>query len=64
MRIRMPNDSKTYRMVPAWFFQGKEQLMLKGSDEPIDNPRNFDGLYPYLVINAVDGSIIDPSLGY
>jgi len=58
------NAANVYRMVPAWVFQGTEQLGVSGQDKPIDSPRTLDGAYSYVVVNALDGSIIDPSKGY
>ena len=67
-RIREPNDPDAGLLVPVWFFTG----MLEYSDEQKELHRdhvNSEGIYydamnPLLIINAVDGSIIDPWKGY
>ena len=64
VRVRVANSPGAYRMVPAWVFRGTEKLTVDGLESPVESPRTVDGLYSYAVINAVDGSIIDPALGY
>jgi beta-lactamase regulating signal transducer with metallopeptidase domain len=64
MRVRVKDKPGTYRLVPAWMFSGTEQIKIKGMDAPVAGMRSRDGLYAYAVINAVDGSVIDPALGY
>ncbi len=64
MRIRVKDKPNAYRLVPAWMFSGSEELQVKGIDAPLAGLRSETGLYAYAVINAVDGSIIDPTLGY
>ncbi len=63
MRIRIKDRPGAYRMVPAWTFLGYENLNYKDNDgnSQVTAP---DSLYPYVVINAIDGSIIDISKGY
>ena len=53
-RIREKNSMETGLMVPAWIFGGTYY----GADG------DHRELSPLLVINAIDGSIIDPSRGY
>lgn len=52
-RIKIKDNSEEYRMVPAWIFKGSTFC---------------DGEFlveeTYAVINAVDGSVINPDLGY
>jgi len=64
-RIKLGDTSGRYVLVPAWDFFGEYVL-----DEK-EMPRQYsygtyDNLYrhSYLTINAVDGTIIDRSLGY
>jgi hypothetical protein len=64
MRVRVKDKPGAYRMVPAWTFTGMEQFVIKGQETPIQSPRTRDSAYTYLVINAVDGSTIDPGKGY
>lgn len=60
-RIREPDSTEQGLLVPAWFFTG----LLSFSDAVrADNPFLSDELHgsssPLCIINAVDGSIIDP----
>jgi beta-lactamase regulating signal transducer with metallopeptidase domain len=66
MRVRIKDKPDAYRLVPAWMFKGTEQLKIKGEETAIAGMRSNwrDGPYAYAVINALDGSVIDPSLGY
>lgn len=57
-------------MVPAWTFFGKTVLQYAGS-EPGGFPLNENNEYvsetpgySYLILNAVDGSVYDPAVGY
>lgn len=62
-RIREKNDMEHGLMVPVWFFTGYLQYakdQKKQSDEGI----RFDSLNPLLIINAIDGSIINAMNGY
>ncbi len=73
VRIRKEGATGTFLLVPAWSFYG--ELVLRG--ENLDDLRydgwaieeNGDAVYfvpggCYLQINAVDGSVINPALGY
>jgi len=54
-------------MVPVWTFNGHEELNVRGMDESVPGPRmntNSNETYTYCVVNAIDGTIIDPALGY
>jgi beta-lactamase regulating signal transducer with metallopeptidase domain len=64
MRVRVKDRLNAYRLVPAWMFMGSEQLKINGIETPVAGMRSEEGLYAYAVINAVDGSVIDPALGY
>ena len=71
-RIREQNDMEHGLMVPVWFFTG----VFEFSDETATRRRSDglnetqakweyrDSLNPLLIINAIDGSIIDPMKGY
>ena len=63
MRIRIQNRPGEYRMVPAWIFLGYEELHFKDGKSKIQEPEPGQ-LYPYAVINALDGSIINIAEGY
>ncbi|NMA95589.1 MAG: hypothetical protein GX974_06075 [Clostridiales bacterium] len=63
MRIKIQNRPGEYRMVPAWMFFGHEELHFKDGESKIQEPERGQ-LYPYAIINALDGSIIDISEGY
>jgi len=56
-RIREKNDPYSGLLVPAWFFTGDCEFA--GSKTSFFGPG-----YPLCVINAIDGSIIDPRKGY
>lgn len=56
-RIREKNDPYSGLLIPAWFFTGEAEY--PGSKTSIYGPG-----YPLCVINAVDGTIIDPEMGY
>ncbi len=69
-RVREQNSFDTGLLVPAWFFTGTLTY-----SEPVQSERrqigiqdwdvfHFDSLNPLLIVNAVDGSIIDPQKGY
>ena len=71
-RIREKNDMEHGLMVPAWFFTGvfefsDDTAAQRRSDGLSDSQakREYkDSLNPLLIINAIDGSIIDPQKGY
>ena len=56
-RIREKNDPYSGLLIPAWFFTGEAEY--PGSKTSFYGPG-----YPLCVINAVDGTIIDPEMGY
>lgn len=47
-------DKDTFLYVPGWLFRGN--YTLDGSEFGVD--------YPFVIINALDGSVINPTLGY
>lgn len=69
-RVREQSSFDTGLLVPAWFFTGTltysesvqtERLQIGFQDW---ETFRFDSLNPLLIVNAVDGSIIDPQKGY
>ena len=70
MQVRKKDSIATLMMVPTWTFFGK--TILKYSEpQPGGYPLNENNEYTsevpgysYLIINAIDGSIINPALGY
>lgn len=56
-RIRERDDLNSGLLVPVWYFTGTIAYEHEGTDYK-------NGLSPLLIINAVDGSIIDPEKGY
>lgn len=71
-RIREKNDMEHGLLVPAWFFTGalaySEQMraarIKEGFSETQAACEYYDDLNPLLIINAIDGTIIDPMKGY
>ena len=70
MRIKSPDSKTGYLLVPVWDFFGNSAMTFKDSSgrEALLNKNeelilNEYG-YSFLTINAIDGSIIDRSLGY
>ena len=57
-------------MVPAWTFFGKTALQYAGPQPggyPLDENNEYISEtpgYSYLILNAVDGSVYDPGVGY
>ena len=72
MRIREKNDMDHGLLVPAWFFYGtfeyteqERDARIKKGFFPEEAARNtYDSEHPLCIINAIDGSIIDPEKGY
>ena len=72
MRIREKNDMEHGLLVPAWFFYGtfeyteqERDARIKRGYFPEQAARNtYNSEHPLLIINAIDGSIIDPMKGY
>jgi len=70
MQVRKKDSITTLMMVPTWTFFGK--TILKYSEpQPGGYPLNENNEYTsevpgysYMIINAIDGSIINPVLGY
>lgn len=53
MRVKNKDNEEEYTLVPVWDFYGES-----------DNLEGYDRYTSYLTISAIDGSIIDRSLGY
>ncbi len=70
MQVRKKDSVSTLMMVPTWAFFGKTILQYDGPQPggyPLNENNEYtseDSGYSYLVINAIDGSIINPALGY
>ncbi len=71
MRIREKNNMESGLLVPVWYFTGAfvyadryaEARLKEGFSEHQAHQQDYYD-FPLLVINAIDGSIIDPWLGY
>lgn len=71
MRIREKNNMESGLLVPVWYFTGaflfadryvKARLEEGSSEHQARQADYYD--FPLLVINAIDGTIIDPMKGY
>ncbi len=71
-RIREKNDMESGLLVPAWFFTGtftytekaRDALIAMGEFPEQAARQTYGSERPLLIINAIDGSIIDPYQGY
>ncbi|MBQ1631660.1 MAG: hypothetical protein II049_02435 [Clostridia bacterium] len=71
MRIREKNNMESGLLIPVWYFTGAfqyadryaEARLKKGFSEHQAQQQDYND-FPLLVINAIDGSIIDPYKGY
>ncbi len=67
-RIREKNNMESGFLVPAWYFTGvfhysaAATAQRSGFQEP--DSEWYDARNPLLIVNAIDGSIIDPQNGY
>ena len=70
MQVREKDSASTLMMVPTWAFFGKTILQYDGPQPGgylLDENNEYtseDPGYSYMLINAIDGSIINPALGY
>jgi hypothetical protein len=70
MQVRKKDSASTLMMVPTWTFFGKTILKYaepQPGGYPLDENNEYTSEVPgysYLIINAIDGSIINPVLGY
>ncbi len=70
MQVRKKDSVSTLMMIPAWTFFGKT-ILKYAEPQPGGYPLNENNEYTsevpgysYLIINAIDGSIVNPVLGY
>ena len=71
MRIREKNNMESGLLVPVWYFTGAfvyadryaEARLKEGLSEHQAHQQDYID-FPLLVINAIDGTIIDPMKGY
>ncbi len=63
VRIQIPDNYEEFRLVPAWCFQGEEQLD-NGSGISWEDGTRRRQRRVYQTVNAVDGSLIDLKRGY
>ena len=71
-RIREKNNMNAGLMVPVWYFTGKltytdamkNARLADGFSEAQAEGNWYDMLNPLLIVNAVDGTVIDPWKGY
>ena len=63
VRIKDKNNENSFLLVPAWVFYGWKDSRYGNTEFP-----NLDelgaGASPLIIINAIDGSVIDPDRGY
>ena len=70
MQVRKKDAASTLMMVPTWTFFGKTILKYaepQPGGYPLDENNEYTSEVPgysYLIINAIDGSIINPALEY
>ena len=62
VRIAVKNKRGIYNMVPAWKCSGSETVTVKNTRGEMVSTTNED--VEFITVNAIDGSIIDLSLGY
>lgn len=69
-RIREQNNTEAGLLIPAWFFTGTfaygETRRAERAAVGFQYPDSdwYDAQDPLLIVNAIDGSIIDPWMGY
>ena len=70
MQVRKKNYPDIIQMIPTWTFFGTAEIEYK---EPFRDPRTGEQrtvetveipAYSYLILNAIDGSEINPKFGY
>lgn len=70
VRVREPNvNNATGLMVPAWVFYGNNEMIYDDGHISYDSHGGSASSwnkepFPILIVNAIDGSIIDLSKGY
>ena len=63
MRVQCINDPTKLQLVPVWDFFGSRKIDSEYDGETYSDTTDWP-TWSFLTINAVDGSIIDRSLGY
>ena len=63
LRIREKNDMEHGLLVPVWLFTGTFAYAEAQRSE-WTSVEEYGSYNPLLIINAIDGTIIDPYLGY
>ncbi len=61
-RIAEQNSIEYGLLVPVWSFYGTE--VIQNVDKSVEIEDSIISCDPILVINAIDGTIIDPTIGY
>jgi hypothetical protein len=61
-RIAEKDSSDTGLLVPAWCFYGDR--IVTCTDASVNAYNSDKGADPLIIINAIDGSVIDYQLGY
>jgi hypothetical protein len=70
MRVAQKDNPHEFLLIPVWDFYGYVELAYNNQSESQyvldeNNMHNYrNHRYSFLTINAIDGSIIDRSLGY
>jgi len=69
MRVGIKDDYESFYLLPVWVFYGElftDSVLVAGVSREYKSStlEEFEKEIPILVINAVDGSIIDPQTGY
>ena len=73
MRVRQSTGQEEYILIPVWDFIGRESIHMDCKHKKLDRiyevetempEYGYEDQHSFLTINAIDGSIIDRSLGY
>ena len=64
MRVELSDGSGRYVLVPVWDFFGNYNAKLDNGKGGEYEKQDRNYRYSYLTINAIDGTVIDRSLGY
>lgn len=62
-RVKVPNTDESYYYVPAIFFYGTIQYEGETTGEVFDVENGLDSHFPLLILNAIDGSVINATNG-
>ena len=58
-RVKAPNNDQRYYYVPAMVFRGRVEYYLKDTGEVIYDSDESGGLKDLLMLNCVDGTVIE-----